>query len=66
MIAKANTRDDSDALNDQWVETLGESTPKGFMVFSARVPLLKQCPEESFQERLNRYIRDQAKDGRVY
>ena len=48
------------------METLGESTPKGFVTFSARVPLLKQCLEESFQERLNRYIRHQAKDGRVY
>ena len=66
MIAKVNTWDDSDALNDQWVETFGESIARGFMIFSAQVPLLKQCLEESSQKRLNRCIRHQAKDGRVY
>ena len=66
MIAKANTWDDIDALNDLWVETLGECIPRGFMTFSARAPLLKQCLEESSQERLHRCIRDKAKDGRVY
>ena len=60
------TWDDLDALCEQCESVFGEKMTFGFEIGPEQVPLMRECIEKRSQAPLEKYVREDLAEGKVF